>query len=223
MIRDWDLKEVTDGRKYHSNDLVKADCQDCIGCSDCCHDSGDLIILDPYDACILAAGTQTTVDYLLNQKLQMRVVDGIILPHLKMTGENKACVFLSVEGRCSVHAYRPGICRLFPLGRLYEGDGFSYILQVHECPNKKKTKVKVNKWLGIPDLKKYEQFALDWHHLLRAFTKQMDALQDETVRKQANTLLLQLFYLNDKPDPDTFYDTFYRRMGQWNQVMESLQ
>ena len=31
MIRDWNLDEVTDGKKYGLNDLVKAECDDC-GC-----------------------------------------------------------------------------------------------------------------------------------------------------------------------------------------------
>ena len=48
---------------------------------------------------------------------------------------------LNDEGRCS-HDARPGFCRMFPLGRLYENGTFSYFLQVSECPKENKTKSK---------------------------------------------------------------------------------
>ena len=50
-------------------------------------------------------------------------------------------------GRCSIHPYRPGICRLFPLGRYYEEDGFRHILQIHECEKTNRSKVKIRKWM----------------------------------------------------------------------------
>ena len=81
------------------------------------------------------------------------------------------------EGRCSIHAYRPGICRLFPLGRYYEDSAevasgireagyFRYFLQVHECPMPNKTKVKVGKWVDTPQLEQYEAYIRKWHSFL---------------------------------------------------------
>ena len=67
---------------------------------------------------------------MLNNEFELNVVDGVILPNLKMSGQNDACGFLDENGRCSIHAVRPGICRLFPLGRYYENHDFSYFLQV---------------------------------------------------------------------------------------------
>ena len=36
MEREIDLKEISDGKLYSANDMVKAGCDDCKGCSDCC-------------------------------------------------------------------------------------------------------------------------------------------------------------------------------------------
>ena len=47
---------------------------------------------------------------------------------------------------------RPGFCRLFPLGRYYTEDGFKYIIQIHECAKKNRSKIKVKKWIDTPDL-----------------------------------------------------------------------
>ena len=49
MLRNINLNEISDGNLYTANDLVRADCGGCHGCSDCCQGMGDSIILDPYD------------------------------------------------------------------------------------------------------------------------------------------------------------------------------
>ena len=87
MLRNIDLNEISDGNLYTSNDLVRADCGGCRGCSDCCQGMGDSIILDPYDMDQLYRGTGLKPEELLLRAADLSVVDGIILPHLKMTGE----------------------------------------------------------------------------------------------------------------------------------------
>ena len=47
MLRDVKLEEISDGKLYGANDLVKADCHDCAGCCDCCCGMGESILLDP--------------------------------------------------------------------------------------------------------------------------------------------------------------------------------
>lgn len=91
------------------------------------------------------------------------------------SGNTEACSFLNPEGLRSIHAFRPGICRLFPLGRFYENGSFKYFLQVHECPKPNKTKVKIKKWLDTPDLKRYETYICDWHYYLRDLKTRIEA------------------------------------------------
>ena len=47
MRREQTLEEISDGKLYDSNDMVKADCHDCEGCCDCCQGMGDSVILYP--------------------------------------------------------------------------------------------------------------------------------------------------------------------------------
>ena len=56
MLRDIDLNEISDGRLYTANDMVKADCMGCQGCASCCQGMGDSIVLDPYDMYRYARG-----------------------------------------------------------------------------------------------------------------------------------------------------------------------
>ena len=128
MRRNVDLNEISDGKLYTSNDMVKADCYDCQGCSACCRGMGKSIILDPIDLFHLKQATGKDFAGLLNQEIELNVVDGMILPNLKMDAKTDACPFLDENGRCRIHTFRTGICRLFPLGRLYEEEGFRYFL-----------------------------------------------------------------------------------------------
>ena len=103
MLRDIDLNEISDGRLYTANDMVKADCMGCQGCASCCQGMGDSIVLDPYDMYRLCTGLKTTPAALLASSLELGVVDGLILPHLKMNVNTDSCTYLNKNGRCSIH------------------------------------------------------------------------------------------------------------------------
>jgi hypothetical protein len=212
MERNIDMKEISDGRFYTANDLVKADCGGCQGCSACCRGMGTSITVDPLDIYRLCSGLKRSFSELMVDKLELNIVDALILPNLKMGGEKEACVFLDGEGRCSIHAFRPGICRLFPLGRFYENRDFQYFLQVHECPKPNKSKVKVKKWLDTPDLKKYEQFIRDWHYYLKELQKQVEA--DPEQIKPVSMELLNRFYVTAYDLEKDFYEQFYDRLNK---------
>ena len=49
MLRELDMGAISDGRLYRHSDMVKAGCNDCKGCSDCCRGMGNSIVLDPFD------------------------------------------------------------------------------------------------------------------------------------------------------------------------------
>ncbi len=87
MKRNVTLEEISDGNLYEANDMVKADCQDCKGCSDCCQGMGDTVILDPLDVHRLCAGLKKLPEELLGSVVELGITDGNILPHLAMRGE----------------------------------------------------------------------------------------------------------------------------------------
>lgn len=212
MERNWNMEERTDGKRYSSNDMVKAGCHDCLGCSACCHNMGTSIVLDPWDIYQLTTGLGQSMEELLAQAIELNVVDGLVLPNLKMQQQSEACFYLDENGRCRIHAYRPGICRLFPLGRIYENGTFQYFLQVHECKAEQKTKVKIKQWIEIPDIRTYEAFVLDWHTMLKEYQQQakQSLLQGEALKQQA-LKLLQLFYIMPYRKEVDFYSQYEER------------
>lgn len=220
MKRNVTLEEISDGNLYEANDMVKADCQDCKGCSDCCQGMGDTVILDPLDVHRLCAGLKKSPEELLGSVLELGITDGNILPHLAMRGEQERCVFLNTEGRCSIHDIRPGFCRLFPLGRYYTEDGFKYILQIHECKKKNRSKIKVKKWLDTPDLKQYEKFVLDWHNFLLDVQEVFYETEDETLVKNLNMYVLSRFYYTPYKEEEDFYPQFYVRLEEAKKLLD---
>ena len=237
MWREETVGDLSDGRFYTSNDLVKIGTDECRGCSDCCR-MGPVIILDPLDVFELNRFLGQSFEELLNETIELKVIDGLILPVLKLVrGDEKSesadpdgvrespdqngaqedamvCPYLGADGRCTIHDFRPGICRLYPLGRSWENGDFRYILQVNECTHCTGTKVKVKKWLGIPNLAAYEDFCRAWHEILSSAQLLLEGSDPQSsLRSQVCVYLLRQFYLCDW-NTDDFYGAFEQRRAQ---------
>lgn len=224
---------MTPDRLYTARDMAKIGCNDCEGCSYCCQEMGESVVLTPFDICELTWHLGKNFDELMEDKIELYMTDGMVMPNLKMTGGTEAygsrevCGFLNSEGRCSIHAFRPGLCRLFPLGRNYEikqietadgieeVKGFQYFIVKDSCPKLNGTKVKIEKWLDIPNLKKNEEFITTWHYFCRDFQEEMQEMlragEDEKVKRN-NLSMLELFYRRPYDRGRDFYEQFEERM-----------
>lgn len=210
MERNIDLQQISDGRKYGLNDMVKADCGSCQGCSSCCREMEQSILLDPLDIHRLSKGLSMTFDQLLEKHIELNLVDGMILPNLKMDEVEGSCTFLNSQGRCGIHPLRPGICRIFPLGRLYEDGGLRYFLQIHECTKENRAKIKVRKWLDVPDAKRNEAYLIQWHYFIKGLGQELEERRDEAMRRAAVLYVLRQFFQSPYEEP--FYDSFQERL-----------
>lgn len=196
---DQNLLEISDGRLYRVTDMPRVGCHDCAGCSSCCRGMGDSILLDPYDMDQLSRNLGMSFEQMLDGPVELHLEEGLILPNLKMN-EDDHCPFLNEEGRCSVHSFRPGLCRLFPLGRNYETDEkgqmtLSYFVLTHECPVTNRTKMKISKWLGIGQIREYQDFLIRWHALTKAMRAEVTAEPDKMEENRKTSMrFLQFFY-----------------------------
>ena len=206
------LEEISDGKLYTKNDLIKLGCDGCSGNSSCCRFAEDTITLDPYDIYQLSAGEGLSFELLYSRELiALAPVQGLLLPHLNFSKETDSCPFLEPDGLCRIHGNRPGLCRLFPLARYFEEDKLYYILQIHECPNPVTPKVKVKNWLGIPNLEQYETFLCSWHELVIGIQKKIAAATDNQTINTVTTVFLKLFYLTPYGKDEDFYSQFNQR------------
>ena len=207
------LEEISDGKRYTKNDMVKLGCDGCSGKSACCRFAEDTITLDPYDIYQLSAGEGLSFELLYSRALiALAPVQGLLLPHLNFSKETGTCPFLETDGLCRIHGNRPGLCRLFPLARYFEEDKLYYILQIHECPNPVTPKVKVKNWLGIPNTEQYEAFLTEWHRFVTTVQEKIAAATDNRTISTVTTAFLQLFYLTPYGKDEDFYTQFTERL-----------
>ncbi len=206
-----------DGILYSRDDQAKIACHDCRGCQHCCENMDDTIILDPYDVWQLthrltvSGGGKVSFELLISEDgpLALGNYDGMILPHIKMVATDRedigVCPFLS-DGRCSIHFCRPGICRLYPLGRIYsEKDGkteIGYIILDEKlgCNIQDTYNIKISDWLGISD-ERYDDFLGKWHKLKKQIVQMIESGELSMDSKEYADMLTQILR--------TFYFTPY--------------
>ena len=172
--------------------MVKADCQDCAGCHDCCEGMGDSVVLDPMDVYRLCTNLGKTPQELVSTGLiQFDAMDGNILPHLCMSGKKQCCVFLSEQGRCSIH----------------------------ECKKTSRSKIKVKKWIDTPDLRQYEKFVADWHYFLLDVQEVLYNATDAQLIKNLNLYVVNRFYMKTYEVGRDFYEQFEERLTEGKQLL----
>lgn len=213
MKREVDINEISDGKRYKSGDMVKISCNDCIGCKEsCCYGMNKTIILDPYDMYQLQKGCNLSFDELLAKEyIELSMQDNLIIPNLKMNEATNGCSFLAEGDRCSIHDFRPGFCRLFPLGRIYEEGHFDYFIQIHECDYPNKSKIKVKKWIGIEGLREYEEFVLKWHDFIEKLRDKLKSYEDMNEVSVVLTRILVLFFKEPYDVNISFYEQIEKR------------
>lgn len=200
------LGDVSDGKLYDVNDMVKADTRGCQGCSACCHDMD--IALNPYDIHQIKNHEKVSFEVLLEDSIELHEDGRLLLPYLKMSGKDYACSYLNEEGRCLIHGARPGICRLFPLGRYYEGSDFKYVIKPGECVKADLSKIKVKKWIGIGDYQNNKAFILQWHGFLKTLKWRVKFIHDEEALAGVRRDLLDTFYMAEIHESKNFYQWF---------------
>lgn len=226
MKRNVQLKDISDGRIYTENDRVRAGTAGCSGCSACCQHTTENIFLDPLDVMRMKKKLNMSFDELLTQKLVISEKNLVSTVHPMSTGAYEACVFLDINGRCTIHEARPGFCRIFPLGRIYEEstsfgspDSFKYFLQIHECISPNRTLVKVKDYIDVPcdELDAYNTFICKWHKLISTLESRFKSMERDDILHEGNYKtrideinysLIKTFMNDDFDGSQDFYSQF---------------
>jgi Fe-S-cluster containining protein len=96
----------------------------CNACSRCCYDKR--IVVNPYELLRLARNRSISTTELIAEFTEHGGTTLKVQP-------NGACVFLGDAG-CTVHADRPLVCRLYPLGRIVQADGTASYVECEPHP-----------------------------------------------------------------------------------------
>ena len=82
--------------------------------------------------------------------------------------------------------------------------------------------MKVSKWIGLPNLKKYEEYIGKWHNLLEEVRKLTSQAKDEQLTKELEVYLLNTCYLTAYNYNIDFYDQFEERYHRMKKLLQVL-
>ena len=108
----------------------------CNGCGECCRNRND-IILSAYDIYRLSQGLNISDMQLLKEYCEIYIGKVSKLPFVKVVFENGVCKFMK-DNKCSIHVFKPSVCKLYPLGRGVKEDfnEVFYFKQDTQCGGK---------------------------------------------------------------------------------------
>lgn len=188
----------------------------CIQCGECCRNRHD-ILLFPYDLYRIAKYLEKDIHTVIEKYCEVYIGDDSKLPVVRVKSKiyNDVCSFLR-NGKCSIHAAKPSVCALFPLGRASAPNGeIRYFIQSSVC-NAEKSKIKVRDWLELFHLKDSEEAARKYTVIS---TRLRNAKHKYTIKpeveEQLNNLLYGILYLN--------YDTSEDFMSQFEHNVETAE
>ena len=75
---------------------------------------------------------------------------------------------------------------------------------------RRRSKVKISKWLEIPDLERYEEYICQWHYFCKSIQENAGDMEGE-VLKNCNMYVLQNFF-GAPYDKGDFYSQFEVRL-----------
>ena len=199
------LEEISDGRLYDLNDMVKADTRGCDGCSACCYGVGETMGLNPFDLYQITTFLELPYERLLDTKIELHIEEKLTLPNLKMIGALEGCGFLDKDERCVIHDHRPSVCRMFPLGRYYDQGSFKYIYKPGDCIMPDPSKIKVKKWINIANYEENKAFILDWYKFLKALKWRVKFIHDKKELAEVNAYVINHFFKIQWDERQDFY------------------
>ena len=91
---------------------------------------------------------------------------------------------------------------------------------MHECKKETKLKVKVQKWIDTPDIRRNEKFIIDWHYFLKDLTARLEASDSEEYRKTVSLYILKSFYQKPWDTDRDFYEQFYARFEEAKSILK---
>lgn len=153
----------------------------CRACGKCCKNRED-ILFTPRDIYRIAKYLGKKTEEIIHTYCDCYIGEDSKIPIVRLVpkGPNKACPFLR-DKRCGIHAVKPVVCALFPVGRIYHTRNpqdeepeykAGYILQPIQCGSLTKNNT-VRQWLEKFDIPVDDEFYKEWTNAIIELSKLM--------------------------------------------------
>ena len=173
----------------------------CNACGQCCKNRDD-ILLNPYDLYRIANHLNIEMGQVIQDYCVWYVGQTSKLPVVTVNIKD-TCPFLE-NNRCRIHAAKPTVCALYPLGRAGTEDGIRYIVQDVKCGTDEEEQT-VRSWLSGYGLDDSEEWFAKWQSTIIPLTGRMNAIAEKASERIMNMVaqgLLVALYVNyDREGP----------------------
>lgn len=116
------MEDILDNMQNNSLELDDAFAFKCRGCGKCCKNRED-ILLTTRDLYNIAVSLGRTIEYVVERYCEVYIGRDSRMPIIRLmpTGPERVCPLMRGK-KCIVHAAKPSVCALFPLGRAVSFD-----------------------------------------------------------------------------------------------------
>lgn len=138
----------------------------CKECGSCCRKRQQPIMVTTCDIYYAMKAIGSTPTESLKKHFRFIIGHDSHLPVVLLKErDDGSCSFLR-KGKCSIHQNKPMVCRLYPLGRYYDGTDkkYHYFTQPNSCEGNKQ-KTTLQEWLTSFDIPAHEEENLLWSKL----------------------------------------------------------
>ena len=187
----------------------------CTECGKCCKQRED-ILLTPYDLNRIARYLNIEVGQVIQEYCVWYVGKSSRLPvvAMNMQGAEQKCPFLECR-KCKIHAAKPTVCALFPLGRVGTSKDYSirYILQPVHCGTDEDEQT-VREWLAGYGLEESEEWFRAWQKTIIPLSQRINGYVDGLSERMINMIgegLLNVLYVHYNNDQD-FMEQFHENV-----------
>lgn len=166
----------------------------CKQCGNCCRNrDNNPILLQGYDIYNIAKALGMTPATVMEKYTTLTRGYQSKLPVLYIKARvDGSCPFLRT-GKCTIQKDKPVVCRVYPLGRGYDGNEFFYFKQEQSCEGEK-IKTTLREWKEEFDLFHMDALCSEYSKTLFAATKYILKLQGQK-EKEFFSACLQMLYL----------------------------
>lgn len=208
---------------------------DCKTCGKCCIHRDD-VLLHPKDIYNMAKELHLTTEELIEKYCEVYIGQDSRIPivRLKPRGSVHRCPLLK-DRKCQVHDAKPGICKLYPLGRYLvllgktsadiDMDSVQYIFNKPDCKGSEGTETHtVREWLESFGIPVKDEFFIKWQKLVMemgtVFRKIEKKVSEKTLEMLWNAAFIGL-YLHYNTELD-FMSQFDENAQKFAELLHSV-
>ena len=172
----------------------------CKGCGDCCRNRED-ILLSSRDIFNIAKQLRMTTGQVKKTYCDCYIGESSRLPIIRLQpkGPFKSCPLLS-GNRCRVHAVKPSVCALYPLGRYLKnessdetikfGSEIGYLINPIYCGRDEI--ISVREWLDKFNIPVDDPFFISWYDCAATVGSFIKLMEDKNLPDDCITWVIQI-------------------------------